>query len=124
MTDRVDAWIWAVRLVKTRSAGGAMCKAGHVRINGERVKPAQSVKIGDEVRLRTGGDERIVLVRQILAKRVGAPQAAVAYDDLTPPPPPKEERVVVAARDRGAGRPTKRDRRKIEELTHSRADSD
>jgi ribosome-associated heat shock protein Hsp15 len=123
MVDRVDAWIWAVRLVKTRSAGSTLCKAGHVRINGERVKPAQSVKLGDEVRLRAGGDERIVVVRQILAKRVGAPQAALAYDDLTPPPPAKAERVVVAARERGAGRPTKRDRRKIEELTHS-ADDD
>lgn len=119
MADRVDAWIWAVRLVKTRSAGAALCKAGHVRVNGERVKPAQTLKIGDEVRLRSGGDERIVVVRQLLAKRVGAPQAAVAYDDLTPPPPPKAERVVVAARDRGAGRPTKRDRRAIERLTGS-----
>lgn len=116
MADRLDAWIWAVRLVKTRSAATAMCRAGHVRVNGERAKPAQSLKIGDEVRLRVGDEGRIVVVRQILAKRVGAPQAAVAYDDLTPAPLPREERVVVAARDRGAGRPTKRDRRKIDEL--------
>jgi ribosome-associated heat shock protein Hsp15 len=116
MADRLDAWIWAVRLVKTRSAATAMCRAGHVRVNGERAKAAQSLKIGDEVRLRAGDEGRIVVVRQILAKRVGAPQAAVAYDDLTPAPPPKEERVLIAARDRGAGRPTKRDRRKIDEL--------
>jgi ribosome-associated heat shock protein Hsp15 len=116
MADRLDAWIWAVRLVKTRSAATAMCRAGHVRVNGERAKAAQSLKIGDEIRLRTGDEGRIVVVRQILAKRVGAPQAAVAYDDLTPAPLPREERVVVAARDRGAGRPTKRDRRKIDEL--------
>ena len=116
MADRLDAWIWAVRLVKTRSAATAMCRAGHVRVNGERAKAAQPLKIGDEVRLRAGDEARIVVVRQILAKRVGAPQAAVAYDDLTPAPPPKEERVVIAARDRGAGRPTKRDRRKIDEL--------
>ena len=116
MADRLDAWIWAVRLVKTRSAATAMCRAGHVRVNGERAKAAQSLKIGDEIRLRTGDEGRIVVVRQILSKRVGAPQAAVAYDDLTPAPLPREERVVVAARDRGAGRPTKRDRRKIDEL--------
>ncbi len=116
MADRLDAWIWAVRLVKTRSAATAMCRAGHVRVNGERAKAAQSLKIGDEMRLRTGDEGRIVVVRQILAKRVGAPQAAVAYDDLTPAPLPREERVVIAARDRGAGRPTKRDRRKIDEL--------
>jgi ribosome-associated heat shock protein Hsp15 len=116
MADRLDAWIWAVRLVKTRSSATAMCRAGHVRVNGERAKAAQSLKIGDEIRLRTGDEGRIVVVRQILSKRVGAPQAAVAYDDLTPAPLPREERVVVAARDRGAGRPTKRDRRKIDEL--------
>jgi len=116
MADRLDSWIWAVRLVKTRSAATAMCRAGHVRVNGERAKAAQSLKIGDEIRLRTGDEARIVVVRQILSKRVGAPQASVAYDDLTPAPLPREERVVVAARDRGAGRPTKRDRRKIDEL--------
>jgi ribosome-associated heat shock protein Hsp15 len=117
MADRLDAWIWAVRLVKTRSAATAMCRAGHVRVNGERAKAAQSLKIGDEVRLRTGDVGRIVVVRQVFAKRVGAPQAALAFDDLTPPPLPPEERVVVAARDRGAGRPTKRDRRAIDRLT-------
>lgn len=116
MAARLDSWIWAVRLAKTRSAATALCRAGHVRVNGERAKPAQSLKIGDEVRLRVGDEPRIVVVRQLLSKRVGAPLAAVAYDDLTPAPPPREERVVVAARDRGAGRPTKRDRRKIDEL--------
>ena len=88
-----------------------------MRVNGERAKAAQSLKIGDEVRLRTGDEGRIVVVRQILAKRVGAPQAAVAYDDLTPAPLPPEERVLTATRDRGAGRPTKRDRRLIDRLT-------
>jgi Ribosome-associated heat shock protein implicated in the recycling of the 50S subunit (S4 paralog) len=117
MADRLDAWIWAVRLVKTRSAATAMVRAGHVRLNGERAKAAAAVKPGDEVRLRTGDVARIVVVRQVLAKRVGAPQAAAAYDDLTPPPPPPEERVLTATRDRGAGRPTKRDRRLIDRLT-------
>ncbi|CAN5494259.1 hypothetical protein BH09ACT4_BH09ACT4_20390 [soil metagenome] len=113
---RVDSWIWAIRLAKTRSAATALCKAGHVRINGDRVKPAQLVKVGDEVRVFTTGGERIVEVRALLAKRVSATLAAPAYIDLTPPPPPREERVFVAARDRGAGRPTKRDRRDIEKL--------
>lgn len=117
MADRLDAWIWAVRLVKTRSAATAMVRAGHVRLNGERAKAAQPVKPGDEVRLRVGDVARIVVVRQPLSKRVGAPQAAAAYDDLTPPPAPPEERVLTATRDRGAGRPTKRDRRLIDRLT-------
>jgi ribosome-associated heat shock protein Hsp15 len=116
MTARVDSWIWAVRLVKTRSAATALCKAGHVRVNGERAKPAQAVKPGDEVRVRTEAATRIVVVRDLLQKRVSAPQAVAAYDDRTPPPPPREERVLVGLRDRGAGRPTKRDRRDIERL--------
>lgn len=117
MADRVDAWIWAVRLVKTRSAATAMCRAGHVRVNGERAKAAQSLRLGDEVRLRTEAGPRVVVVRQLLAKRVGAPQAALAFEDHSPPPAPPEESVLVATRDRGAGRPTKRDRRAIERLT-------
>jgi ribosome-associated heat shock protein Hsp15 len=113
---RVDSWIWAIRVAKTRSAATALCKAGHVRINGERAKPAQTVKVGDEVRVVTTGGERIVEVRAILTKRVSAALAAPAFADRTPPRRPREERVVDAARDRGAGRPTKRDRRDIERL--------
>ena len=117
---RVDAWLWGVRVAKTRSAATALVRAGHVRVNGERVKAAQQVKIGDEVRVRTTeGGERTLVVKQLLAKRVGAPLAVLAYEDLTPPPPPREERVIIAARERRAGRPTKRDRRDIEKLTGS-----
>lgn len=114
---RIDSWIWAIRLAKTRSAATALCKAGHVRLNGDRAKPAQTVKVGDEVRVvLPGAHERIVEVRLILQKRVSAALAAPAYIDHTPPPPPREERVYVATRDPGAGRPTKRDRREIDRL--------
>lgn len=114
---RIDSWIWAIRLAKTRSAATALCKAGHVRLNGDRAKPAQTVKVGDEVRVvLPGANERIVEVRLILQKRVSAALAAPAYIDHTPPPPPREERVYVATRDPGAGRPTKRDRREIDRL--------
>ena len=116
MPDRVDAWIWAVRLTKTRSAAGAACKGGHVRVNDERVKASQTLKIGDTVRVRTADTERIVEVTRLIAKRVGASVAVECYIDHTPPPPPKEERVLTVVRDRGAGRPTKRDRREIERL--------
>jgi ribosome-associated heat shock protein Hsp15 len=115
-TARVDSWLWAVRLVKTRSLATAACRAGHVRINGERVKAAQPVHVGDEVRLRESGFDRIVTVGTILAKRVGAPVAAASYTDLTPPPPPREELALAPMRDRGAGRPTKRERRDLEKL--------
>ncbi|MFF7249165.1 RNA-binding S4 domain-containing protein [Embleya sp. NPDC008237] len=115
-TVRVDSWIWSVRLTKTRSLAAAACKAGHVRVNGDKVKPAQSIGIGDEVRLRQDGRERIVVVKRIVRKRVGPPVAAECLIDNSPPPPPREEAVVVARRDRGAGRPTKRDRRVLEQF--------
>lgn len=115
-TARVDAWMWAVRLYKTRSAATAACRAGHVRVNGERVKAAQPVRAGDEIRMRGDGTERIVRVERLVVKRVGATVAAECLHDLTPPPPPKEQIAVIAQRDRGAGRPTKRDRRNLDKL--------
>lgn len=116
---RVDSWIWSVRLVKTRSLGAAACRAGHVRVNGERVKPAHSLRVGDEVRLRQAGHERVVVVRRIIRKRVGPPVAVEAYVDNSPPPPPRTAVAPAGVRDRGAGRPTKRDRREMERLRGS-----
>ncbi|MEE1928940.1 RNA-binding S4 domain-containing protein [Streptomyces sp. TRM 70351] len=115
-TARVDTWIWSVRLVKTRSVAADACRAGHVRVNGERAKPAQAVRPGDEVRLRFAGRERIVVVSRVVRKRVGAPVAVECYVDNTPAPPPDEPVVAVARRDRGAGRPTKRERRDLNRL--------
>lgn len=113
---RVDSWIWSVRLVKTRSMAASACKGGHVRVNGERVKPAHSVHVGDEVRLRHEGRERIVIVKQVIRKRVGPPVAAQCFVDNSPPPPPREAIAPAGIRDRGTGRPTKRDRRDLERL--------
>jgi len=113
---RVDTWIWCVRLTKSRSLAATACRAGHVRVNGERAKPAQSVKVGDEVRVLSAGRERVVVVSRLLAKRVGAPLAAEAYVDNSPPPPPREDVLAMGIRDRGTGRPTKRDRRELERL--------
>ncbi|MBD8060085.1 RNA-binding S4 domain-containing protein [Cellulomonas sp. JH27-2] len=113
---RVDAWTWAVRLFPTRSAAAAACKAGHIRVNGDRAKPATMVVPGDEVVVRGGERERIVVVTRTIIKRVGAPVAVTCYLDRSPAVPPKEQVAVMAQRDRGAGRPTKRDRRLIERL--------
>lgn len=115
-TTRVDRWVWAVRLTKTRALAAAACRAGHVRVNGERAKPATTVKVGDEVRVRGEGPERIVEVAHVLERRVGAEPAARCYVDRTPAPPPPEQVAVAARRDRGAGRPTKRERREIDRL--------
>ena len=113
---RVDSWLWAVRVYKTRSAATTACRAGHVRVNGEKAKAAQPVKPGDELRVRISGFDRILVVRQPITKRVGAALAAAAVDDRTPPPPPRELTAFVPVRDRGAGRPTKRERRDIDRL--------
>ncbi|MFE4513207.1 RNA-binding S4 domain-containing protein [Kitasatospora sp. NPDC056783] len=113
---RVDSWIWSVRLVKTRALAAAACRAGHVRVNGERVKPAQALKPGDEVRVREEEYERVVVVRQLIRKRVGAVAAAECLVDNSPPRPPREFVAAAGLRDRGTGRPTKRDRRELDQL--------
>jgi ribosome-associated heat shock protein Hsp15 len=113
---RVDSWIWSVRLAKSRSAASTACKGGHVRVNGARVKPAHVVRPGDEVRVRQGDQDRIVIVTKVITKRVGAPVAAECYIDNSPPPPPREAAAPAGVRDRGAGRPTKRERRSIDKL--------
>ncbi|MEV7396454.1 RNA-binding S4 domain-containing protein [Aeromicrobium sp. NPDC092404] len=114
-TARADVWISSVRLYKTRSIASNECKAGHVRINGVKAKPAQPVKVGDRIEALTEGGLRIVVVTKIIVKRVGAAIAVECYDDHTPPPP-KEEVAIMPRRDRGAGRPTKRDRRALDRL--------
>jgi ribosome-associated heat shock protein Hsp15 len=113
---RVDSWIWSVRLAKSRSAASTACKGGHVRVNGARVKPAHVLRPGDEVRVRQGDRDRIVIVTKVITKRVGAPEAVACYVDNSPPPPPREAAAPAGVRDRGAGRPTKRDRRSIDKL--------
>ncbi|WP_334123914.1 RNA-binding S4 domain-containing protein [Glutamicibacter sp.] len=115
---RLDAWLWSVRIYKTRSAATTACRAGHVRLNGEPVKASQTVVTGDRIRVRKDGFDRDVEVTGLLSKRVSAPVAAKCYLDHTPP----RERVVipqVPVRDRGTGRPTKKDRREMDRLRSS-----
>lgn len=113
---RVDSWTWAVRLFKTRSAAAEACRGGHVRVNGTTAKPAQPVRPGDEVRIRISGIERIVIVERVITKRVSAPIAAQCLIDRSPPPPSREILATMPRRDRGSGRPTKRERRETDRL--------
>ena len=113
---RVDAWTWAVRLYSTRSAATAACRGGHVKVNGAGVKPSHAVRPGDLVEALTPGGERIVVVAGLIDKRTSAAIAAQQYEDRTPPPPPKETVPAPVTRERGSGRPTKRDRRLVERL--------
>lgn len=112
---RLDVWLWSVRLFKTRSLATNAVKGGHIRLNGDPVKPAHSVKPGDRVTVKEPGWVREFEVVELLKKRVGAPVAVKAYRDLSPERPPHLSNPV-ARRDRGAGRPTKRDRRAIDRL--------
>ncbi|MBM7773181.1 ribosome-associated heat shock protein Hsp15 [Actinokineospora baliensis] len=112
---RVDTWLWAVRLVKTRPEAAAGCRGGHVRVNGRPAKPSTVVVPGDEVRFRVAGTTRVVEVTDTIRKRVGAAVAATCMIDRTPKPPP-EVVVPVAKRERGAGRPTKRERRVLDQF--------
>lgn len=114
---RIDQWLHAVRLTKTRADAAAAIRGGHVEINGKNAKPASPVRVGDRVTARLHQRERVVEVVQIVSKRVGAPAAVECYVDHSPPPPERDDfRPMFAVRDRGAGRPTKRDRRQIDRL--------
>src|ERR1700754_4778446 len=112
-STRVDRWLWAVRLTKTRSDAAAACRGGHVRVNDRPAKPATTVAPGDEVRARVHDVTRIVEVVKVIQRRVGAADAATCFI-APPPPPPPEAAIPVARRDRGAGRPTKRERRVLD----------
>jgi ribosome-associated heat shock protein Hsp15 len=113
---RVDRWLWSIRLYKTRSDATAACRAGHVRVNGRSAKPATTVTVGDQVDARVHGTDRSVEVAQVIGTRVGAPVAVTCYVDHTPPPPERDQLGATGERDRGAGRPTKRERRQIDRL--------
>jgi ribosome-associated heat shock protein Hsp15 len=110
---RVDVWLWSVRLTPSRSVATDLCRSGRVTVNGHVAKAATTVKPGDRVEARLGRRHRIVEVVQAIDKRVGAPIAVTCYVDHSPQPEPEPSPVW---RERGAGRPTKRDRRQIDRL--------
>lgn len=108
-TVRLDRWLIAARMFKTRPLAQEACDGGHVTVNDRAAAPARAVKTGDIIVAVTHGGKRILRVTGLEERRGTAVQARTLYDDLTPPAPPSEE--PVALRERGAGRPTKRDRR-------------
>lgn len=122
VTVRIDKWLWCTRIFKTRASANDACSTGRVRLNDEPAKPASKVKVGDTIVVRRKDRTVIVEVVQLLEKRVGAALASEAIIDKSPPMPvrPRRGEVVldpqVARRERGMGRPTKRDRREIEKF--------
>ena len=122
MSIRVDKWLWCVRIYKTRTIANEACSSGRVQVNGEGAKPATKLAVGDTVKVRRKDRTLIIEVVSLIEKRVSATLAAEAYLDLSPPLPEPARHgdfraePVVAKRDRGAGRPTKRERRQIEKF--------
>jgi ribosome-associated heat shock protein Hsp15 len=116
---RIDKWLWSVRLYKTRTLATEACSAGKVKIDGESVKAAFMVKKGQTIQLNRQGEKWVIKVEALIEKRVGAPVAAQCYTDLTPPEEKNKVKfpsVFYEVRDKGSGRPTKKDRRDIEEF--------
>lgn len=113
---RVDKWLWAVRVLKTRTAAGDACSNGRVSVNGEVAKPATKVKVGDTVTTRRRDRTMVYVVEKLIEKRVSAQLAEQCYQDLSPPVERPSSTTVAELRDRGSGRPTKRDRRRTDQL--------
>lgn len=118
---RIDRYLWAIRLCSTRSESTAVCRSGHVRLNGRDAKAAAAVAVGDRIEARIHGRDRVVEVVQVIDKRVGAAVAAECYVDRSPPRPPRDDADATIERERGAGRPTKRDRRRLDRFRGSGA---
>ncbi len=122
---RIDRWLWATRLFKTRTLAMNACRSGHVRIGDERVKPSRSVQVGDVVHVEKETSTHIVRVKALLEKRVGAKLVPDCLDDLTPVEllARKSETLAQAVlkRERGTGRPTKKERREIDTLLEGEA---
>jgi ribosome-associated heat shock protein Hsp15 len=114
-TTRVDVWLWAVRLYKTRSAATAACRGGHVRVNRAPAKASTQVKVGDRVEAFVERP-RILDVVKVIEKRVGAAVAATCLVDHSPPAPIVRREPRVFVREKGSGRPTKRERRELDRL--------
>jgi ribosome-associated heat shock protein Hsp15 len=112
---RIDRWLCAVRLVKTRPMATHLCEGGHVRVNGTSAKPSTKVKAGDIVHAQIADRERILEVVQPIETRVGASVAVTCYVDNSPPPIAREIRPGIMA-IRGEGRPSKRLRRELERM--------
>lgn len=119
MDVRIDKWLWAVRLYKTRTLATEAIRSGHVTADGQPVKPARDVKIGDVFQIRQPQITRTLKVVAFLEKRVGPKLVANYAEDLTPASEYLKQmqiRQSTPKRPPGAGRPTKRERRDIEKF--------
>ena len=116
---RVDKWLWAARLSKTRALAAEAVKGGRIEINGQRVKPSKEVRPGDEIEITTGPYRRVVVVQALAERRGPAKEAALLYEETAQSLAARERlaaqrRLEAAPAPRPGGRPTKRDRRRLD----------
>lgn len=119
-TMRLDKWLWAVRLFKTRSQATDACKGGRVKMAGVNAKPSKEIKAGDQIDIVQNGIRKTVVVKELSKNRVGAKLVPDLMEDLTPTEEIEKlemtRKINYERRQKGLGRPSKKDRRNIDKL--------
>jgi ribosome-associated heat shock protein Hsp15 len=115
---RLDKWLWAARFFKTRSLAKAAIEGGKVHLGGQRVKVSREISVGDELHIRQGWDQKVVVVKALSDQRRGAPEAALLYEETADSIAKRETEAAArkaagGMNDRPAQRPTKKQRRQI-----------
>lgn len=119
---RIDKWVWSVRIYKSRTIAADACKSGKIKLNGANAKPAALVTIGDKLEIKKNGFVLQFLVKSLLKSRVGAALAVDCYENITPAEEMNKYKDWFVGksspemRERGAGRPTKKERREIDDF--------
>jgi len=117
---RIDKYLWAIRIFKTRTLAAEACKAGRVKLDNQNIKPSHEVKVGETYQVSKGIERKVLKVTGLLENRADAKTVVDFFQDITPIEQTQAFKSMFHApilkRDRGTGRPTKRDRREIDEL--------
>ena len=123
MAVRIDKYLWAIRMYKTRSIASEACRTGKVKIDGQAIKASREAKLGDLIELRTGQMNKVIEIKEIIKNRVKGTLAIEKYIDKTPAEELERLEMIrkmkTEHRDRGAGRPTKKERREIDRIKDS-----
>jgi len=117
---RIDKYLWAIRIFKTRTLATEACKAGRVKLDGQNIKPSHEVKVGEVYQVSKGPERKVIRVTGLLENRMDAKSVVGFFTDETPVEQTAQFKSMfhapVLKRDRGTGRPTKRDRREIDDM--------
>jgi len=125
---RIDKYLWAIRIFKTRTLATEACKAGKIKLEGQNIKPSHEVKVGEIYQVSKGVERKVIKVTGLLENRMDAKSVINFFEDQTPFEQTNQFKTMFHApmlkRDRGAGRPTKRDRREIDDMKDNFFDDD